>query len=96
LAANSPSLAAGYDLFCRHLINDFMLTAFYLLAICCAVMVIASKLMPDPLKPEARPLVWEDWREPLRGEAHGRGLGNYRILTAVVLGVFGVLYAIFR
>ena len=29
--------------------------------------------------PKARLLVWEDWREPLRGEAGGRGLGNYRL-----------------
>ena len=42
-------------------------------------------LFPEPLKEEARPLVWEDWREPLRGEAHGRGLGDYRVLSAVVV-----------
>jgi hypothetical protein len=56
----------------------------------------ASKLLPEPLKPEAQPLVWEDWREPLRGEAHGRGLGNYRVLASVVLGAFVVLYLVFR
>jgi SSS family solute:Na+ symporter len=77
-------------------INDFMLTAFYLLVICCAILVLGSKLMPEPLKPEARPLLWADWREPLRGQAHGRGLANYRILTAVVLIVFAALYALFR
>ena len=59
-------------------------------------MVIASKLMPEPLKQEAKALVWEDWREPLRGEAHGHGLGNYRILSVVVVAVFVVLYVVFR
>ena len=96
LAANHPALASAYGLFCRYVINDFMLTAFYLLVICCAILVLGSKLMPEPLKPEARPLLWEDWREPLRGQALGRGLGNYRILTAVVLIVFAALYALFR
>ncbi|MBI5386209.1 MAG: sodium/solute symporter [Verrucomicrobia bacterium] len=96
LTQNHPSLAAAYDAFSRHVLSDFMLTAFYLLVICCAVMFVASKLMPEPLKEEARTLVWEDWREPLRGEAHGHGLGNYRVLTAVVLVTFAVLYVIFR
>ena len=63
---------------------------------CCVFMVIASRIWPEPLKDEARLLVWEDWREPLRGESQGRGLGNYRILSAVVLVVFVVLYIVFR
>jgi SSS family solute:Na+ symporter len=58
--------------------------------------VATTFLYPAPLKAEARPLVWTDWREPLRGEAGGRGLGNYRVLTVVVLVVFALLYAIFR
>jgi len=48
------------------------------------------------LKEEARRLVWDDWREPLRGQAHGHGMGNYRILTGIVLATFLVLYVIFR
>ena len=73
-----------------------MMAAFYLCVLSGAVMVIVSLLFPEPLKEEARPLVWEDWREPLRGEAHGHGLGNYRVLAAVVLLTFVVLYAVFR
>ena len=96
LTQNSPALAGAYDGFCRHVINDFMLTAFYLLMICCGIMWSASKLLPEPLKPEAQALVWEDWREPLRGEAHGHGLGNYRVLAGLVMGTFVVLYIIFR
>ena len=76
--------------------GDFMLIAFGLLVACLGIMVVATFLYPEPLKDEARPLVWEDWREPLRGEAGGRGLGNYRVLTVVVLAVFVLLYVIFR
>ena len=96
LATNNPSLSGIYNAFCIYFINDFMLTAFYLLTICCIIMFTASKLWPEPLKEEARTLVWEDWREPLRGEAHGHGLGNYRILSAVVLAIFILLFILFR
>ncbi len=73
-----------------------MMTAFYLLALCSVIIVVASKLYPEPLKEEARMLVWDHWRDPLRGETHGHGLGNYRILSAVVLVTFIVLYYVFR
>jgi hypothetical protein len=73
-----------------------MLIAFLLLVACMIIMIATSYMFPEPLKAEARILVWEDWREPLRGEAGGRGLGNYRVLTVVVLVVFATLYLIFR
>jgi SSS family solute:Na+ symporter len=73
-----------------------MIASFYLCVLCGLIVVVTSHLFPAPLKEEARTLVWEDWREPLRGEAHGHGLGNYRILSAVVLATFVVLYIIFR
>jgi len=76
--------------------GDFMLIAFLLFVACVVIMVATTFLFPEPLKADARILVWEDWREPLRGEAGGRGLGNYRVLTVVVLVVFAALYVIFR
>lgn len=96
LTHNSPALAAPYDWFCQHALKDFMLTAFYLLILCSLIMYVASRLLAEPFKEEARALVWEDWREPLRGEAHGHGLGNYRIFAGIVLLTFVVLYGIFR
>jgi SSS family solute:Na+ symporter len=76
--------------------GDFMLIAFLLLVACVAIMVVTTFAFPEPLKDTAKPLVWQDWREPLRGEAGGRGLGNYRMLTVVVLAVFVTLYLVFR
>lgn len=76
--------------------GDFMLTAFFLFVICAVLMIAASRVFPEPLKAEAKPLVWEDWREPLRGEAGGRGLGNYRVVTAAILMTFVGLYLAFR
>lgn len=76
--------------------GDFMLIAFFLLVACVIIMVVTTFLFPETLKAEARLLVWEDWRAPLRGDAGGRGLGNYRVFAGVVLAVFIVLYLIFR
>jgi SSS family solute:Na+ symporter len=76
--------------------GDFMLTAFFLLVACSAVMISTSLIFHEGLKPEARELIWEDWREPLRGHAGGLGLGNYRVLTLLVLSVFAGLYVWFR
>jgi len=73
-----------------------MIASFYIFAFCCILILVVSLRNPEPLKEEAKPLVWEDWREPLRGEAHGRGLGNYRILSGIVLVCFVVLYVLFR
>jgi solute:Na+ symporter, SSS family len=76
--------------------GDFMLIAFFLLVACVAIMVATTLLFPEPFKAEARFLVWENWREPLCGEAGARGLGNYRLVAGVVLVTFVVLYLIFR
>jgi SSS family solute:Na+ symporter len=76
--------------------GNFMMTAFYLLVVCSAIMVFASHSLPEPLKEEAKILVWKNWREPLKGEAHGHALGNYRILSVIVLITFVCLYYIFR
>jgi SSS family solute:Na+ symporter len=76
--------------------GDFMFIAFLLLVACLVIMVVTTFLFPEPLKEEARPLIWQDWREPLRGEASGRGLGSYRLATVAVLVIFGILYIVFR
>jgi SSS family solute:Na+ symporter len=75
---------------------DFMLTAFGLLVICLAIMIAGSLVFPERLKAGAESLVWESWREPLRGPPGGSGLGNYRVFAAAILAVFIVLYLIFR
>jgi SSS family solute:Na+ symporter len=76
--------------------GDFMLIAFLLLVACCVIMVAASLAFPEQLKAEAVPLIWEDWREPLRRTAGARGVRDYRVATGLVLVVFAVLYILFR
>jgi solute:Na+ symporter, SSS family len=76
--------------------GNFMMTAFYLLVMCSALIVGASYLFPEQLREESKPLVWKSWREPLEGDAGGRGLGDYRVLSGLVIAVFVVLYYAFR
>ena len=76
--------------------GDFMLIAFFLLVACVVIMVATTFVFPEPFKGEAKLLVWENWREPLRGEAGGRGLGNYRVLAVLISVTFAMLYFIFR
>ena len=71
-----------------------MLTSFGMFCLCVLIQVVASLLMPEPLKEEAKPLVWENWHEPLRVKC-GAGLSDYRILSAAVCCAFVVLYIVF-
>ncbi|MDH7504178.1 MAG: sodium/solute symporter [Verrucomicrobiota bacterium] len=75
--------------------GDFMLIAFILLVLCMGVMVITAFVFPEPLKPEAEPLVWQQWHEPLRAKC-GSGLSDYRVMSALVFLVFVTLYITFR
>jgi solute:Na+ symporter, SSS family len=89
--ADSPVLNVIYN----YAVKDFMLTSFCIFAFCVLFQIVMSLWIGEPLKEEARPLVWEDWREPLRGNPHGHWLGNYRVMAGVVAVVFLVLYYIF-
>ena len=75
--------------------GDFMLVAFLLFVACVVIMVVTSLLTPEPLKDEARDLVWENWSEPLRVKC-GSGLSDYRVMSAVIVVIFAALYIVFR
>jgi SSS family solute:Na+ symporter len=77
-------------------VTDFMLTSFCLCIMCCLILAAVSWRYPEPLKEEAKSLVWDSWREPLRGKAYGHWLGNYRVASAAVMIAFVVLYLRFR
>ena len=75
--------------------GDFMLMAFLLLVACLVLMVVTTHWFPEPLKPEAEPLVWSRWTEPLQAQC-GSGLSDCRLIAALILVTFVVLYVIFR
>ncbi len=76
-------------------LKDFMMASFGIFCLCVATLILASLILREPLKEEAGPLVWEHWTEPIRVRC-GRGLSDYRVMSATVLASFVVLYFIFR
>jgi SSS family solute:Na+ symporter len=76
--------------------GNFMMTAFYLLALCSVLMIASSFAFPETLREESKGLVWESWREPLAAVAGAKGLGDYRVLSGIVVVVFVLLYIAFR
>ena len=75
-------------------LKDFMLTSFGMFVICVIIQIVASLAMPEPLKEEARTLVWDHWSEPLKAKC-GSGLSDYRVMSAAVLVMFVMLYWLF-
>jgi SSS family solute:Na+ symporter len=75
--------------------GDFMLIAFGLLVACVVIMVATTYMFPEPLKFEAKELVWENWSEPLRAKC-GSGLSDYRVMSAIIFAIFVALYLVFR
>jgi SSS family solute:Na+ symporter len=88
--ASSPFWGFIYNI----CLKDFMLASFGLFVICVIIQIIASLLLPEPLKEEAKPLVWEHWTEPIRAKC-GSGLSDYRVMSGAVLITFVVLYIVF-
>jgi SSS family solute:Na+ symporter len=75
--------------------GDYMLIAFFLCVLCIAMMAASSYIFPEPFKEEARPLIWQDWSEPIRQRC-GSGLSDYRLLSGLVVTGFVILYVVFR
>jgi SSS family solute:Na+ symporter len=76
-------------------LDDFMLASFGLFCLCVFVQVVATIVLREPVKEEAKALIWEHWSEPARVKC-GAGLSDYRVMSAVVLVIFVSLYMIFR
>jgi solute:Na+ symporter, SSS family len=72
----------------------FMVISFLLAVVCAVVMVVASFLFPEPITEEKRRLVWKSPLEPLT-EKGWSGVGNYKLLSAVLAGTMIALYIIF-
>jgi SSS family solute:Na+ symporter len=75
---------------------NFMMTAFYLLLLCSLIIYVFSRVYPEKLKDEAKLLVWESFKEPLKSTVHTGLLGNFKVLSAAVFLSFVILYYVFR
>ncbi|WP_018629031.1 sodium:solute symporter [Niabella aurantiaca] len=73
----------------------FMMMAFYLFCTCVLLQVILSYVYPVQHTEESRALYWKSFKEPLQSKGWP-GLGNYKVLTLLLLFVMTVVYWIFR
>lgn len=73
---------------------QFMMAAFYLFAICSAVMVATSLVWPHEHTAESDRLVWRNPLEALRARGWG-GLANYRLLAGLLFAIMVLLYLVF-
>jgi SSS family solute:Na+ symporter len=95
VSAKEIAASPAWGFIYNTLLKDFMLASFGIFCLCVLIQVIASLLMPEPLKEEAKPLVWEHWTEPIKAKC-GTGLSDYRVMSGAVLVTFVVLYIIFH
>ncbi|MGJ1435807.1 sodium:solute symporter [Sphingobacterium siyangense] len=75
--------------------TPFMMMAFYLFLICMLLQVLLSYKYSVQHTAQSRDLYWRNPVDPLRGKAW-LGIGNYRILSALLLAIVVILYVIFN
>ncbi|MCY4781562.1 sodium:solute symporter [Sphingobacterium sp. UT-1RO-CII-1] len=73
----------------------FMMMAFYLFVACVLLQMLFSYIYPVHHTDVSRELYWKNPLDPLRGLAW-KGIGNYRVLSAILLICVIFLYGIFR
>ncbi|MGE8242915.1 MAG: sodium:solute symporter [Sphingobacterium sp.] len=75
--------------------TPFMMMAFYLFLTCMIIQIILSHRYPVQHSAESEQLYWKSPLEPLCGAAW-KGIGNYRVLSVLLLAIVTILYIIFR
>lgn len=73
----------------------FMMMAFYLFMACLFMQVLFSFIYPVKHTPESESLYWKSPMDPLRGAAW-KGIGNYKFLSLLLMGIMGLLYWMFN
>ncbi|MBN1292962.1 MAG: sodium:solute symporter [Candidatus Latescibacteria bacterium] len=71
-----------------------MMATFYLFVICLIIMVFVSLLRPHRHTEESEKLVWKNPLESFYGEAWS-GIGNFKLLSALLFVTMVVLYVVF-
>ncbi|MBS1577271.1 MAG: sodium:solute symporter [Bacteroidetes bacterium] len=73
----------------------FMMMAFYLFMACVIIQVILSYIFPVQHTEDSEKLYWKSIWEPLK-EKGWPGLGNYKVLSFLLIAVMVALYWVFR
>ena len=75
--------------------NSTFLKAFYLLCACVAMQVVFSLIWPAGESERASHLYWDHPLKPLEDKGWP-GLGNYKLLTVLLVIAMSILYYLFR
>jgi len=75
--------------------TPFLMMAFYLFCLCVIIQILFSYIYPVQHTEESAKLYWKSPWEPLQGLAW-KGIGNYKVLSGLLLLTVAVLYYIFR
>lgn len=73
----------------------FMMMAFYLFAVCVLMQVTLSYMFPVQHTEQSSKLYWKSLWEPLQSKGWS-GIGNYKLLSVVLLLIMTVLYILFK
>ena len=73
----------------------FMMKAFYLLCTCVVIQVVFSLIWPSGARERESKLYWSSPLEPLR-EKGWPGIGNYKLLSVLLIVAMVILYYVFR
>lgn len=73
----------------------FMMMAFYLFCSCLLIQIVFSYVYPVVHTSESQQLFWKSPWEPL-SRPGWKGIGNYKFLSALLLVVLFLLYAVFK
>jgi SSS family solute:Na+ symporter len=73
----------------------FMMMAFYLFVACVLMQVLFSFIYPVKHTGESKALYWRSPLDPLRGKAWA-GIGNFKFLSVVLIGLMAILYWFFK
>lgn len=75
--------------------TPFMMSAFYLFCLCLVFQIILSFIFPVRHTAESRALYWSSPLAPLR-QPGWKGMGNYKVLSAILLAIMACLYLVFN
>lgn len=75
--------------------TPFMMMAFYLFCACVVVQVFFSMVYPVQHTPASSQLYWKSPWDALKGPAW-KGIGNYKVLSGLLLLIMGILFYVFR
>ncbi len=75
--------------------GGFMMMAFYLFVFCVVVQVGLTLISKHPVPESSARLCWDSPLDPIR-QPGWQGIGNYKLLSGLLLMVMVVLYSIFR